>query len=108
ILVGTTTVSLFGTGVGSCAIGAPATPDGTNFGDVCTDDVAHKRLVVTNSGNLACTVSATACTDFAVSPSSRSVAPGASATFTVTFQPSVVGAASCAVTLSDGSSSWPA
>ena len=64
--------------------------------------------MVTNTGNLACTVSAAGCAEFGVSPASRMVAPGASATFTVTFQPSVVSAsAQCAVTLSDGSNAWP-
>ena len=108
IAVGTTAVTLTGTGVGSCQIAAPATPDGTSFGNVCTDDHPTRRLVVGNSGNLACTVAAAGCADLAVSPASATVPAGGSATFTVTFRPSGPGASpSCTVTLSDGTTQWP-
>jgi hypothetical protein len=107
IVAGTTAVTLAGTGVGSCQVVAPGTPDGTDFGVVCADNGAAKRLVVGNTGNLACTVSATGCGEFAVSPASASVPPGGAATFTVAFQPSAAGATPpCPVTVSDGTNSW--
>jgi PKD repeat protein len=107
LTVGTTVVTLTGTGTGTCALSAPTTPDGTAFGDVCAESVARRRLVIANSGNLACTVSATGCADVAVTPVSATVAAGGSATFEAAFQPSAPGpATACPVTLSDGSNQW--
>ncbi len=108
IAVGTGAVSVSGTGSGRCAIGAPQAPDGTAFGAVCTDETPTRRLVVANSGNPACTVSATGCAAFPVTPASASVPPGGSATFTVSFEPQQPGPApDCDVTLTDGTSTWP-
>jgi hypothetical protein len=107
IAVGAGSVSLAGTGIGSCALSAPTTPDGVRFGSVCVGQTATRRLVMTNSGNLPCTVSATACGPFTVSPASATVRAGSSSTFTVSFHAGVVRTDLCTVVLSDGTNSWP-
>jgi PKD repeat protein len=107
ITVGAGAVSLTGTGIGSCSLSAPTTPDGVRFGSVCVGQTATKRLVMTNSGNLPCTVSATGCGPLTVSPASTTVRAGSSSTFTVTFRPGVVHQDLCTVVLGDGTNSWP-
>jgi hypothetical protein len=90
ITAGSNTVTLSATGVGSCAIGSPVTPDGTDFGERCTEAaITSRRLVVSNSGNLPCAVRAISSRSavFPVAPSSASVPAGGSATFTVEFHP---------------------
>ncbi len=106
ITVGSASLSLAGAGSGVCAIGAPQTPDGTAFGAVCTESTATKRVRVPNTGNLACTVTASGCGPFTVSPATASVPGGGAATFTVSYQPPGLGALSCPVTFSDGTQSW--
>ncbi len=111
LATGTTPVALAGVGVGSCDL-APAAgglaPDGTAFGDVCLGSAASRRLELANGGNLACTVTASACGAFTVSPASARIEPGTTSTFQVAFRPGVVAAESCAVTLAGGGQSWSA
>ncbi len=107
IAIGAGSLALAGTGVGSCALSAPATPDGADFGAVCTDTLATRRLVITNSGNLACALGAAGCADFVVSPANTVVPPGGAATLTVTYAPGSVGTPSpCDVVLTAGAEHW--
>lgn len=108
LVVGGTTVALAGTGTGSCSLSAPETPDGTAFGAVCIDAPATKRIVMRNTGNLACSVSAAGDGAFSVTPSSASVPANGSRTFTLAFAPPSAGAAAAGtVTLTDGATTWP-
>lgn len=79
-----------------------------SFGSVNTSSSSSKTFSVTNSGGstLTGTVASNA-TQFAVSPSTLSVESGATATITVTYTPSAVGAQSGQITLTHNASSSP-
>ena len=108
IAVGSSIVTLTGTGAGSAQFGTPTAPDGTAFGAVCPDAGPTRRVTIANAGNLPATVGATGCGPFAVRPVSATVPAGGAATFTVSFVPGLAGTvSSCPVTLTDGVTTWP-
>ncbi|HBA85181.1 MAG TPA: hypothetical protein DCZ95_13920, partial [Verrucomicrobia bacterium] len=82
----------------------PSTADGTDYGDVrVTGATVDRTFTVTNSGTMVLTISGvttngTNPSDFIVTSSpSATVAAGAKTTFTVRFDPSVLGARSAVV-----------
>ena len=101
ITVGSTPVTLTGTGVGRCACGGQSEPDGTAFNNVCTGaSSAAKGFVVSNSGSAACLFSASSDNlAFLVSPPSQTINPGDSGTFNVTFSPTSTGAQSANISI---------
>lgn len=107
IAIGDGQVVLGGTGTGECRIETPRTPDGTDFGTVCTQSPVSKRLVVPNTGSLPCTVHATGCGPFAVAPAEAVVPAHGEFAFAVTFTAQDSGpAADCPVTVSGDAGTW--
>jgi hypothetical protein len=97
-------------GTGTTAKFAPAS---LSFGDVATGVSAAKAITLTNIGTTALSVTAIAiagtnAADFAQTHTcGASVAAGAKCTFSITFTPSVVGARSASLSVTDSAAGSP-
>lgn len=75
-------------------------PTALNFGSIPTGSSTAQTFTISNTGTTVLTGSVTeACSSFSVSPSSYTLLPGGSATFTVTFAPSSQGTKTCTINL---------
>gem|GEM_PF-1212596 len=56
-----------------------------DYGELCIDEDASKRLIITNTGSVSATITAADAGGFIVAPNTWTIAPGATATVNVAF-----------------------
>ncbi len=97
----TVTVALTGTGVAAPAPVLAVTPATLALGSVTTGTTGTATFTIDNTGNAPLDVTGITSSDaaFTVSPTTGTVAPGASLTVTVTFAPTTAGAATGTLTV---------
>jgi len=99
--------------LGGTGTTAKFTPASLSFGDVATGVSAAKAITLTNTGTTALSITAIAITgtnaaDFAQTHTcGASLAAGAKCTFSITFTPSVVGARSASLSVTDSAAGSP-
>ncbi len=90
--------SVTATGVATSMPACSVSPTSLNFGSVPVGGSSAQTFTVSNTGSTVLSGTVTeSCASFSVSPSSYTLFPGGSATFTVTFAPASAGAKTCTI-----------